>query len=255
MKIIKNINQWQIERHSLTKNETIGFVPTMGNLHRGHLSLIEHAKVQNKISAVSIYVNPTQFNNKEDFVNYPNTKEKDFALLNDLGVDYVLTPSYQELYKDNYQVQINETYLSKIMEGTHRPGHFTGMLTVVMKLLNIVKASCAYFGEKDYQQFLLVKKMAQAFFIDTQIIACPTIREASILAYSSRNSRLTKHQKKQAVTFAQIFHKTNNCKEIISALSQENIKIDYVNEFEGRRYAAVFIDDIRLIDNYEINKA
>lgn len=251
MQIIKSISQWQTIRKQLT--QSLGFVATMGNLHRGHLSLVKQAQKDNALSIVSIYVNPTQFNNPDDFNTYPNTLEQDIALLEQAQVDYCLIPDYEQLYADDYRFQIHENQLSTLMEGKYRPGHFNGMLTVVMKLLNIIKPSKAYFGEKDYQQYLLIKQMAASFFLNSDIIACPTIRENSNLAYSSRNNRLSAQQKKKAEQFAQLFHQGSNCEEIKINLKKAGINIDYIEDYKNRRFAAVNIGEIRLIDNYELH--
>ena len=135
MKIINSIQEWRSIRHSI--NDTIGFVPTMGNLHLGHLSLVENSKKDNAITAASIFVNPTQFNDKSDFIHYPSTLEKDFQLLREAGADYCFLPDYASLYPDNYELHIEESAIANQLEGKHRPGHFNGVLTVVMKLLNI----------------------------------------------------------------------------------------------------------------------
>lgn len=252
MQLITDIPQWQSLRQSINPDASIGFVPTMGNLHSGHLSLIQKAKEQNTYCVVSIFVNPTQFDNEEDFIKYPDTLQTDLNQLETHLVDYCLLPSYKQLYPDDYNYQVHEKNLSKIMEGAHRQGHFNGVLTVVLKLLNLIKANRAYFGEKDYQQFQLIKNMSSAFFIDTKILAYPTIREASQLAYSSRITRLTPPQKKKAERFAQIFQEGHSCESIKTALEKENITLDYIEEYDNRRYIAVFIDSIRLIDNYPI---
>ena len=146
----------------------IGFVPTMGNLHQGHLSLLERCCTENDISVLSIFINPTQFNNKNDYTNYPQTLEQDLALAEKAKVDYILMPTYSELYPDDFAYQVSETKISQELEGKFRPGHFTGMLTVVLKLLLLVKAHRAYFGEKDYQQLQLIRGMAKSFFLETE---------------------------------------------------------------------------------------
>ena len=149
----------------------IGFVPTMGNLHQGHLALVEQAKAQCEIAVASIFVNRIQFNNPADFNNYPKTIDDDLTLLETLGVDYCLCPNDKELYPDNYRYQVTETVLSNRLEGLHRPGHFEGVLTVVLKLLMLVQAQCAYFGEKDYQQYQLIASMAESFLSRPRSIA------------------------------------------------------------------------------------
>lgn len=247
---MKSIAEWRYLRKSL--QETIGFVPTMGNLHQGHLSLVEKAKLENQLVVVSIFVNPAQFNNAEDFDKYPRTKDDDLRKLEALGVDYCLIPEAADIYADNYAYQVSEKQRSVVDEGEFRPGHFDGVLTVVLKLLMLVKPQKTYFGEKDYQQYLLIKKMAEAFFIDSNIIACPTIRESSGLAFSSRNNRLNKEQRQKAELFAKTFHqRAKTLTDIKQQLTEQGIVFDYICERDGRRFAAVNIEDIRLIDNYE----
>ncbi|OEH46993.1 Pantothenate synthetase [Legionella parisiensis] len=161
----------------------------MGNLHAGHASLFLTSKKENDHTASSLFINPTQFNQAEDFKHYPRTLDADLKIMEDSGVDFCILPDEKSIYADGYNYQVHEHQLCQLMEGAHRPGHFNGVLTVVMKLLNLVKPHRAYFGEKDYQQYSLIHGMAKAFFMDTEIKACPTIREASGLAYSSRNNR------------------------------------------------------------------
>ncbi|ASQ44887.1 pantoate--beta-alanine ligase [Legionella clemsonensis] len=250
MQIFHDMKEWLAFRRSLSPHLSLGFVPTMGNLHAGHASLFEKSKQENHYTIASIFVNPTQFNRTEDFTHYPRTLENDFSLLKELQVDHCLIPTEKAMYQDNYRFQIQETELCQLMEGKHRPGHFTGVLTVVMKLLNLVKPHFAYFGEKDYQQYLLIREMVDAFFMEIEIEACPTIREKSGLAFSSRNNRLTAQQRLEAETFASIFHQHKSCELIAEELKQKNIEVEYLEEYQGRRYVAVTIGTIRLIDNY-----
>ena len=250
MQIIDNLDHWHTLRASLDKSITLGFVPTMGNLHAGHRSLIKQSQQENKQTIVSIFINPSQFTNQEDFIHYPRTLEDDLKLLTDEGVHYCFLPTEQSLYPQGFRYQIQETELTERMEGKHRPGHFAGVLTIVMKLLNIVHPHQAYFGEKDYQQYLLIRDMAADFFLDVQITSCPTIRENTGLAYSSRNNRLSPIARRQAEQFAQLFHQGKTCVEIRKALENSGIKVDYIEDYNGRRFAAVYIGTIRLIDNY-----
>jgi pantoate--beta-alanine ligase len=252
MQIFNSIESWRSFRATLSPEINLGFAPTMGNLHTGHKSLFIRSKGENEYTATSLFVNPTQFNNKDDFTFYPRTLETDMQLMEDAGVNFCILPSEQELYADGYRYQILENELCTLMEGAHRPGHFNGVLTVVMKLLQLVRPTRAYFGEKDYQQFLLIKGMVEAFFMDLEIIPCSTVRESSGLAYSSRNNRLTPEQKIRAEEFAKIFHTNQPCAMIIEALKEQGIDVEYIEEYQGRRFAAVLIGDIRLIDNYLI---
>lgn len=252
MQIFHQTQAWLAFRPSLDTAGSIGFVPTMGNLHSGHASLIEQSKQQTDKTVVSLFINPTQFNHQDDFTHYPRTLEADLALLEQLGVDYCLIPNEQDIYNDSFRYRVEETELCQIMEGAKRPGHFTGVLTVVLKLLNLVRPSLALFGEKDYQQYLLIRDMVKAFFLPIRIQSCPTIRESSGLAYSSRNNRLSPEERELAEAFARIFQQVGTTAEIVAALQERGIDVDYVLDYEGRRYAAVIIGAIRLIDNYPI---
>ena len=251
MKIINDIQDWQTIRQTFSPTHSIGFVPTMGNLHKGHASLFEICKQQNDLTIASIFINPTQFNQRDDFEHYPKTLDEDLALLKTLGVDYCLLPNEHSMYPNGYRYRIEESQNALHLEGAQRPGHFNGVLTVVMMLFNLVKPHYAYFGEKDYQQYQLIKDMVLAFFMDITIVPCPTIREASGLAYSSRNTRLSADERILANTFATIFHQNKSCSEIINELTQLGIRIDYIKDHNLRRYAAVHIGAVRLIDNYE----
>ncbi|CEK11950.1 pantoate--beta-alanine ligase [Legionella hackeliae] len=252
MQIFHDMKDWLAFRRSMSP-KSIGFVPTMGNLHKGHASLFQQSKLENEYTIASIFVNPTQFNRSDDFTHYPRTIEADLALLKELNVDYCLLPTENAVYCDGYRFQIQETELCQLMEGKHRPGHFTGVLTVVMKLLNLVKPHQAYFGEKDYQQYLLIREMVSAFFMEIHVKSCPTIREQSRLAFSSRNNRLTPEQRIEADKFARIFHQPqSSCELIANELKQNNIHVEYIEEYQGRRYIAVTIGQIRLIDNYSL---
>ncbi len=235
---------------SKTKNwKSVGFIPTMGAIHEGHLSLVRQSKSDNDNTVVSIYVNPTQFNNRNDYENYPGDLDQDLALLTNAGVNYCLLPTYDELYSDRYRFRVNETDYSRIMEGKMRSGHFDGVLTVVMKLINVVKPHRMYMGEKDYQQYKLVKDMIDAFFMNTKIILCSTIRESDGLALSSRNERLSKQERGIAHQF---YHQllTNNSPEIITdELERIQFHVDYIEEHSGRRFGAVKLGKVRLIDN------
>ncbi|HSW70572.1 MAG TPA: pantoate--beta-alanine ligase, partial [Gammaproteobacteria bacterium] len=221
-----------------------------GNLHAGHLSLLQRSKAETAVSLLSIFVNPTQFNQANDYVHYPRTLEADLALAEEAKVDYVLLPRYQDLYPDDYAYQLREVKFSEQLEGSYRPGHFSGVLTVVLKLLLLAQAKCAYFGEKDYQQVELVRGMVQAFFIPTEIISCPTIRNEFGLPLSSRNKRLTSEQYQQAQHFPALFHsKLFSCEEIKKQLQELGFAVDYIEEYDGRRFAAVKLGEVRLIDN------
>jgi pantoate--beta-alanine ligase len=184
------------------KNKKIGLVPTMGALHAGHKELVKRCISENDISVCSIFVNPTQFNNKEDLINYPKTPEKDIELLAQAGCDIVFMPDVGEMYPEsgpaNNKINISLGYLDEIMEGKFRPGHFMGVATIVHKLIGTVKPDRAYFGEKDYQQLLVIHTLVKQLSLPTKIIPCPIVREKDGLAMSSRNTRLTFEERKQA---------------------------------------------------------
>ena len=159
------------------KNGTVGFVPTMGALHSGHEELLKRARIENDFVILSIFVNPTQFNDPNDFAKYPKTWEQDCAMAQRNGVDAIFLPRYAEMYPDNYRYKVSENDYSRILDGAHRPGHFDGVLSVVMKLFNLTVPHRAYFGEKDFQQMTLIKGMVESFFMNLEIVPVPTVRE------------------------------------------------------------------------------
>ncbi|APC97195.1 pantoate--beta-alanine ligase [Francisella frigiditurris] len=254
MKIVTDINQWVKLRKSLAKDKSIGVVMTMGTLHKGHLSLVEKSKKENDITIVTIFLNPTQFNNQSDFINYPKTWEEDVDLLENAEVNFLLSPIKEDIYPDNYNYQLSEKSLSKILCGKSRPGHFDGVLTIVMKLLQLTQADKAYFGEKDFQQLYLIKEMAKAFFVPTEIIGCPIIRESDGLAFSSRNLRLSEKGREKARIFAELIKLNKPLKQIEKQLEQNDIQVDYLEEHFDRRFAAAFIEEVRLIDNFSLEE-
>ena len=251
MNIVTNLESWQ-ELRRTKQGQEIGFVPTMGNLHEGHLSLCKKALAENEFVIVSIFINPAQFNQEQDYISYPRTLDQDKQLLESIGVDALFLPPEQAMYPDSYEVRVTETSISSVLEGEFRPGHFTGMLTIVLKLLNLIAPQRAYFGEKDYQQLLLIKKMVLSLFLPIEIVACPTIRAPDGLALSSRNARLTQAQRTQATCFAQTLQQGQDCAHIIQSLLEMGFRVEYVKEAWGRRLAAVWLDEIRLIDNISI---
>lgn len=251
MNIFTKIIDWQMERQKL-QGKSIGFIATMGHLHEGHLSLCHRSQSENEVTVVSIFVNPTQFNQQSDFTAYPRTSVADQGKLRALGVDYLLMPESGELYQDQFHYQITENHFSRELEGEFRPGHFTGMLTIVMKLLNLVQANVAYFGEKDYQQLILIKEMVQAFFIPTKITACATVRAADGLALSSRNSLLNEKSRALAPHLSRILNMDLSLTEMEQQLIHLGFKVDYIAEKWQRRLAAVWLENIRLIDNIPV---
>lgn len=249
MTIITHICEWRSVQDSLSPGTTVGLIPTMGALHAGHLSLVERSVNENNISIATIFVNPVQFNNTDDLNSYPSSFDEDCAVLESAGTDFLFAPVYSEMYPDGYTVRVHETEKSLDLCGANRPGHFEGVLTVVLKLLNIFKPSRAYFGEKDYQQLLLIQEMARALFLATEIVPCPIVREESGLAMSSRNRRLSDRGRKQAAEFYRILSSGENVKTITSRLHETGFEPEYVTEKYGRIFAAVLFEGVRLIDN------
>lgn len=199
MKVLRTVGELRqaMESHR-NAGQTIGLVPTMGALHAGHLSLMERSCRDNDITVASIFVNPTQFNNATDLKTYPRTEEKDCALLEKAGVDYAFVPSVEEIYPEPDTRVFDLGEVAEVMEGAMRPGHFNGVAQIVSRLFSYVNPTRAYFGEKDFQQIAVIRRMAQLEGFDFEIIACPIVREADGLALSSRNVRLTPEQRKIA---------------------------------------------------------
>lgn len=267
--------------NSLNKKESLGLVPTMGALHKGHLSLVDKALRENQSVIVSIFVNPTQFNNKEDLEKYPNTLEKDIALLKSLSNQItVFAPSVEEVYKNEIVTKKYDFQgLDRVMEGEFRDDHFNGVGTIVELLLNLIKPDNAYFGEKDFQQLQIIKKLTQIQDIPVSIIGCPIVREPHGLAMSSRNERLSEKTRNEA---SFIYETLKTAKEKFGTKSALNVK-DWVtktflekNTFEleyieisdidslkpikrkqkGKKYRAfiaVYVENVRLIDNIALN--
>lgn len=232
-----------------TRVKKIGFVPTMGALHRGHIELIKKSKFENDVTVVSIYINPTQFNNKEDLANYPAPIESDLKLLENSQVDFLFLPNYQDLYPDDFTMKVKETELSLTYCGNFRPGHFTGMLTVVLKLLNIVSPSTAYFGLKDYQQFALIKKMKEALFLDCEISGVETVRESTGLALSSRNERLSESDKIFAAHIYRVLKSEISIDDKRKELTGLGFEVEYLEPLADRLLIAAWYKGVRLIDN------
>lgn len=251
MRVFTSISGWQSYRSTLRKTP-LGFVPTMGALHQGHLSLVKTSLTQNTSTVVSIFVNPTQFDQDNDFEAYPVDLDKDLKQLEEAGVDAVLLPDNSQIYTDDYRFKVTESELSLRLCGAHRAGHFDGVLTVVMRLLNLVRPDNAYFGEKDYQQLQLIRDMTSAFFMPVNIVACATVRETDGLAMSSRNQRLDLPDRTRAAALYATLKQSRNTDEARQLLKGQGFDVDYVEEFSGRRLAAVRLGDTRLIDNVEI---
>ncbi|HVT93869.1 MAG TPA: pantoate--beta-alanine ligase [Bryobacteraceae bacterium] len=248
MRVWNTVEQWRERRRALA-GKSIGVVPTMGALHKGHAALVERCRAENEIAMVTIFVNPAQFNDPNDLRRYPRTMEADLALLEGLGVDDVLAPAASEMYPAGYRFRVTENEAAGVMEGLHRPGFFEGVMTVVLKLLNLARADRAYFGEKDYQQLHVVSNMARDFFTGTEIVPCPTVREPSGLAASSRNALLSPGALEKAPLLYRALTTAATVGEAKAALEAEGFRVEYVEEHWGRRFVAAFLDGVRLIDN------
>ncbi|WP_347173205.1 pantoate--beta-alanine ligase [Polaribacter uvawellassae] len=260
------------------KNKQIGFVPTMGALHKGHQSLVEESKENNDYTVVSIFVNPTQFNNTDDLKKYPKTLDKDLELLENIDCDVVFIPTVEEIYA---QTVVSKSYsfdgIENQMEGKFRKGHFDGVATIVQAFFEIIKPNNAYFGEKDFQQLQVVKKLAEKENIPVKVIGCPIYRENDGLAMSSRNIRLSKEQRNEAPFIYQTlkkvvgFAKTKSIKDIYAFVESEfattSLELEYFTIAEentlmevskinfdkkNRAFIAVNIGGIRLIDNISL---
>ena len=251
MKVFKSIIEWQTCRDRLEKSP-VGFVPTMGALHEGHLSLVKASTQNNAFTVVSVFINPTQFDEQSDFEKYPNDYRSDLQRLEEAGVNAVLLPDAEQIYRDKYRFKVTESDFSRRFCGAHRPGHFDGVLTVVMRLLNLVRPDHAYFGEKDYQQLQLIRDMVSAFFMTVKIISCPTVREADGLAMSSRNRHLDTGNREKAARLFAALKDSQSAAEAKAALAGQGFEIDYVEDIPNRRLAAARLGDTRLIDNVEI---
>ena len=256
-----------------SNNQTIGFVPTMGALHEGHLSLVRQALTENDVVVCSVFINPKQFNESSDFENYPKTFEVDRKLLESAGCQFLYTPSIEDVYENENELSIDIKRYEDKMEGAHRPGHFNGVIRVLTQLFLIVEPSKSYFGLKDYQQYLVVKELATQTGLGGEIIGCETIREFSGLAKSSRNQRLTKAQLIQATQIYKSFQMikgANNFKDELNTqkkILSEWFDVEYLtlndgetleelNESNKINHLRVFfagkIGNIRLIDNLRI---
>ena len=265
----------------IKQNKSIGFVPTMGALHQGHLSLLEKSLSENDLTVMSIFVNPTQFNNAEDLDKYPRTLERDVQIMQDLSNNIIVyAPEVADIYEGNtVSESFNYDGLENQMEGKHRPGHFDGVGTIVKRLFEIVQPNKAYFGEKDFQQLQIVKKLVSKYNIPVDVIGCPIHREVNGLAMSSRNERLSETAREKAAIIYQILNsakeifQTNSAEQTIKFVENEfkkhpEFELEYfeiadeatllpVSEKESekkyRGFIAIFIENIRLIDNISLN--
>ena len=276
MKIVKGIKElkgYLID--SKRDGKRVGLVPTMGALHKGHLSLVERCVRENDICVVSVFVNPTQFNDKHDLETYPRTLEADCALLESAGCDFVFAPSVEEMYPEPDTRTFDFGTVMQVMEGAKRPGHFNGVAQVVSKLFYIVEPDNAYFGEKDFQQIAVIRAMVKQLQIPVQINACPIVREADGLALSSRNTRLTPALRQKAPLIARTLQEskalaaTKTVQEVIDYVvhtlnADPDLEVEYyeivdgdslvsIRDWKDTTYAVgcvtVYCGEVRLIDN------
>lgn len=265
-----------LQAYIKSKNvKSVGFVPTMGALHDGHISLVKRCVSENDLCVASVFVNPTQFNDKSDLERYPRTPEADQAMLEAAGCDIAFMPTVQEMYPEEDTRQFHFGSIETVMEGKYRPGHFNGVAQIVSKLFDAVLPHKAYFGEKDFQQVAIIREMVRQLNSPVKIIACPIIREESGLARSSRNTLLTEEQRKKAALIAQVltksttFAQTNTVAQTIQWVNEqflhdEEFKMDYYEIVDGNTLQpisnwddsdfvvgciAIYLGKIRLIDN------
>ena len=277
--IINQISKMQSECLKIKQLGSLGFVPTMGYLHKGHLSLIEKSKKKAQFTLVSIFVNPKQFGKNEDLESYPRSFERDYRLCKDLGVDIIFAPKEIEMYPKGFSSLVQEKRLSKKLCGLSRPQHFEGVCTIICKLLNITQADYLFLGEKDFQQLKIVDRLVKDLNIPIKIIPCSTIREKNGLAMSSRNKYLNTKQKEKAASVYQFlekgkasFLKEKTYEEVKTKIKKElsklEIKEDYIEicdehnlkslhgeiDFnkKTRVFIGFFIEGVRLIDNLQI---
>jgi pantoate--beta-alanine ligase len=276
MIIIKTVSELNERLDSFRNNNSkIGLVPTMGALHKGHIQLVERCVRENNICVVSIFVNPTQFNDKNDLEKYPRTPEKDCKMLEEAGCNYVFMPSVEEIYPEPDTRIFGFGKLEQVMEGSFRPGHFNGVAQIVSKLFEMVKPDRAYFGEKDFQQLAIIRELVIQLKYPIEIVPCPIVREPDGLAMSSRNTRLSETEREKAVLISEFLFKSLNFAKdhsisetrnyvIDNLVSYPVFKLEYfeivdgfslqeVNDWDKSDYIvgciAIFCGPVRLIDN------
>ena len=276
MKIIHTIKDLQTELSELkAQGKKVGLVPTMGALHAGHASLVKRSVNENDVTVVSVFVNPTQFNDKNDLVKYPRTLDADCKLLESCGVTFVFAPSVEEIYPEPDTRRFSYAPLDTVMEGAFRPGHFNGVCQIVSKLFDIVKPHCAYFGEKDFQQLAIIREMVRQMKFDLEIVGCPIVREEDGLALSSRNARLSAEERENALNISRTLfksrtfattHSVNETQKMVedAIAAAPGLRLEYfeivdgntlqkVGDWNDTSYVVgcitVFCGEVRLIDN------
>ncbi|WPO61319.1 pantoate--beta-alanine ligase [Bacteroides fragilis] len=282
MKVIHTIKDLQAELSVLkAQGKKVGLVPTMGALHAGHASLVKRSVNENEVTVVSVFVNPTQFNDKNDLVKYPRTLDADCKLLEACGATYAFAPSVEEMYPEPDTRQFSYAPLDTVMEGTFRPGHFNGVCQIVSKLFEAVKPHRAYFGEKDFQQLAIIREMVRQMQFDLEIVGCPIVREEDGLALSSRNARLSAEERENALKISQTLFKSRTfaathtvgetlkfVEDAIAAVP--GLRLEYFEIVDGNTLQkvdnwnqtsyvvgciTVFCGDVRLIDNIKYKES
>lgn len=252
MKIFKEARELNDYLEQFRANNSIGFVPTMGSLHQGHLSLLQSSIEENDITLASVFVNPTQFNNKEDLEKYPRNFEKDRVKLESVGCDIVFFPSVDQIYTKKVESESFDLgNLENIMEGKHRPGHFQGVMTVVKRFFEIIEPDRAYFGKKDFQQLLVIKKLVRDFNLGVKIIPCRIVREDNGLAMSSRNERLTEMERERAGIIYQALRRIHKLKHERSLQEAKKVAEDMINMQQGMKVEYFEIADAQTLQPFE----
>ena len=276
MEIVHTVRDLQASLSALrAQGKTVGLVPTMGALHAGHASLVKRSVAENDATVVSVFVNPTQFNDKTDLEKYPRTLEADCRLLDECGATIAFAPSVEEVYPEPDTRRFSYAPLDTVMEGKYRPGHFNGVCQVVSKLFDMVKPDRAYFGEKDFQQLAIIREMVRQMHFPLQIVGCPIVREADGLALSSRNNRLTPEQRTEALQISQTLfasveyaksHTVAETKQFVEdrIAAAPGLRLEYFSLVDGNTLQdvsawddstyivgciTVFCGEVRLIDN------
>ena len=235
-----------------SREGSIGLVPTMGSLHEGHIALLRSARAENETVVMSLFVNPAQFGDASDLAKYPRDEERDLELAREAGADLVFAPSIDEMYPPGFQTWVDVTELGAILEGRFRPGHFRGVATIVLKLLNIVRPTRVYFGQKDAQQVEVIRRLAADLAVEVELRIVPTVRDADGLALSSRNARLTAEERAAALALPRALTTRDRAAALAELASSNGLEVDYVEvvDFDPPVLAgAVRVGSTRLIDN------
>ena len=251
MNVVQTIEETRLALEP-SRGGSIGLVPTMGSLHEGHIALLRSARAENETVVMSLFVNPAQFGDASDLAKYPRDEERDLELAREAGADLVFAPSVDEMYPPGFQTWVDVTELGAILEGRFRPGHFRGVATVVLKLLNIVRPTRVYFGQKDAQQVEVIRRLAADLAVEVELRIVPTVRDADGLALSSRNARLTAEERAAALALPRALTTRDRAAALAELASSNGLEVDYVEvvDFDPPVLAgAVRVGSTRLIDN------